>query len=518
MNLVGCASIERRVRTLENINALLARRSEKTRPGRRVTIILVRNRRPNFPWWSAAPIVVALAAAAAWWWWWGATTDATLVQRVPGTDRSPGEQPDTPPRAPLVGEWAAGEGVPAEPASGGGVWPQFRGPGRDGIAEGQAGLARTWPTGGPREVWRLEVGEGYAGAAVANGRVYLLDYDRDRQRDALRCLSPIDGREIWRYSYPVKVKRNHGMSRTVPAVADGFVVALGPKCQVMCLDAETGEERWLIDLAAEYGTEVPPWYAGQCPLIDEGRAILAPAGPEALLVARDCATGKEIWRTPNPRRWRMTHSSVMPMTLCGRKMYVYCGSGGVAGVDATTGERLWDTTQWQIGIATVPSPIAVGDDRIFLSGGYNAGSMMLKIEPAGDRYAARPLFGLEAAVFGAAQQTPIVWRGHIYGVRPDGQLTCLDLDGSVRWTSGADRRFGLGPFTMTDAGLLYVMDDHATLTLVDVAVGRYKELASSDLFRERAGHDAWGPMALADGRLYVRDLTRLVCLAVGAAE
>ena len=107
------------------------------------------------------------------------------------------------------------------------------------VADGRR-LARSWPMDGLRVLWELEAGEGHSGAAVRNGCVYMMDYDRDLHEDIIRCLSLDTGEEIWRYTYYVKVKRNHGMSRTVPAVNDEYVVALGPKCHVHCLDAMTG--------------------------------------------------------------------------------------------------------------------------------------------------------------------------------------------------------------------------------------------------------------------------------------
>ena len=55
-------------------------------------------------------------------------------------------------------------------------------------------LARTWPAEGPRVLWSVDVGEGYAGAAVLEGRVYLLDYDQDKQADVVRCLSSTTAR------------------------------------------------------------------------------------------------------------------------------------------------------------------------------------------------------------------------------------------------------------------------------------------------------------------------------------
>lgn len=304
------------------------------------------------------------------------------------------------------------------------------------------------------------------------------------------------------------------MSRTIPTVTDQVVVALGPKCHVTCLEPKTGEFRWAIDLVKDFGTRVPPWYAGQCPLVEGDRVILAPAGPDVLMMAVDAAKGDVVWQTPNPRGWHMTHSSVIPMEVAGVRMYVYCASGGVVGVAADNGAILWETTDWKISIATVPSPVIVGDGKIFLSGGYNAGSMMLQLKEEGGRFVAKPLFRLEPKVFGAAQQTPILYNGCLYGVRPNGELVCLDLNGKVVWASGPEHRFGLGPFLIA-GGLLYVMDDTGLLTMVEATPQGYKPLDQAQVL---SGHDAWGPMAILDGRLILRDLTRMVCLNVAAPK
>src|SRR5262249_23822677 len=195
----------------------------------------------------------------------------------------------------------------------------------------------------------------YAGATVLKGRVYVMDYDRLNRQDALRCLSLADGREIWRYAYPVGVKRNHGMSRTAPAVSDNVVVAIGPEGQVVCLDPDGGNFHWGLDLVRQYDATVPPWYAGQCVLIDKGAVILAPGGKDALLLAVDGFTGKELWKTRNPHGWKMTHSSVMPMELGGERMYVYCANNGVVGGAAKDGAILWETNEWKISSAAVAS-------------------------------------------------------------------------------------------------------------------------------------------------------------------
>lgn len=453
-----------------------------------------------------APVLVAIAAAAGLvFLWQSGGSGAEVLIRVPVTAPG-GSGADSGVSALEERTLTEGSGkASALP----GAWPCFRGAQRDGIARDETPLAGEW-TGTPRELWQIEVGEGYAGAAVLGGKVYLMDYDREGKADALRCLSLADGAEIWRFSYPLSVKRNHGMSRTVPAVTEKLVVALGPKCHVSCLDAETGEFKWGIDLVREYGTTVPPWYAGQCPLIDDGKVILAPAG-SSLLIAVDGETGEVVWKTPNPRSWKMTHVSVVPMEIAGQRQYVYCGHRGVAGVSADDGSLLWDTSDWKISIATVASPVPLPDDRLFLSGGYKAGSLMVKVSEAGGTWLAEPLFRLPPEEFGATQQTPIFHDGHLYGVRPNGELVCLGLDGKVLWASGSGTKFGLGPFLVAD-GKIYVMDDHGTLTMAVATPEAFRPLGSAQVLD---GHDSWGPMALAGGRLLVRDLTRMVCLEVG---
>lgn len=424
--------------------------------------------------------------------------------------------------APPAGRVAAPEHVDIEgfftagparssPAELPGAWPCFRGAQRDGVSTEPATLRRDLKDLPGRVLWSVKLGEGYAGPAVANGRVYLLDYDQQAQADTLRCLSLADGREIWRRGYYVKIKRNHGMSRTVPAVGDGFVVTIGPKCQVLCAAADTGKFLWGIDLVEQFGTIVPEWYTGQCPLIDDGKAIIAPAGT-AIMIAVDCRTGKVLWQAPNPDGWRMTHSSIMPMDFAGQRMYVYCASGGVVGISAKDGKTLWRTDAWTVNMANSPSPVIVGDGRIFLSGGYGSGSMMIRlVADAAGRIEVKQQFRLKPRVFGSEQQTPVLYRGHIYGLREDGQLVCLDLDGNVVWQSGRTNRFGRkgrGPYLAAD-GLLIILSGDGDLSLVEATAEGFRPLDRANILSQG---EAWGPMAIAGGRLLARDLLGMVCL------
>jgi outer membrane protein assembly factor BamB len=438
--------------------------------------------------------------------WLLAPVDLDVALRVPIPENHILKQADSSGADLNLGTLIAGSGKPSEDP---GSWPQFRGTGRDAIANGIP-VAPSWPEKGPRILWTLKVGEGHAGAAILNGCVYLLDYDEGKKEDVIRCISFENGEEIWRYSYSVKVKRNHGMSRTVPAVTDDFVVTLGPQCHVYCLNAKTGELVWKKDLVEEYGTRVPEWYAGQCPLIESGQVILAPGG-RCLMTAVDLATGEAAWETPNEQGWQMTHASILPIEFDGKRQYVWCASGGAVGVEAETGDLLWELPEWSIKIATVPSPLDLGEGRIFFSGGYNAGGMMVQLRAETGGIQPQILFRTDAKEFGSDQQTPVYHGGAIVGVIPGGKLACLSLEGEQVWVEET-YNFGLGPYMMVDEKLL-VLDDNekkpGELCLFEISTSGVEKLAGAAIVQ---GHDAWAPLAFAGGKLVMRDSTTLYCL------
>ena len=158
-------------------------------------------------------------------------------------------------------------------------------------------------------------------------------------------------------------------------------------------------------------------------------------------------------------------------------------------------------------------PVIVGEDRIFLSAGYgqyDCGCMMLRLTESDGKITAASEFMHPTSVFGSMQHTPIFYDGHIYGVGMDKQLVCLDLQGKVVWTSTSANTFGSGPYAIA-GGLLYVLNDSGVLTLVEASPSGYIQLARAKVLD---GIESWGPMAIASGRLIVRDLNRMVCLDI----
>jgi outer membrane protein assembly factor BamB len=421
----------------------------------------------------------------------------------------------------LSGVFRAFPGAPAPRPSA--DWPCFRGPRRDNIAPDDPALAVAWPTNGPPVLWTTAMGEGHAAAAVRAGRVYVLDYDEARGGDRLRCLDLATGDPVWERFYAIRHKRNHGISRTIPAVSDDGIVTVGPQCHVLCVAAADGAFRWGMDLVRQYDMkDAPLWYTGQCPLLDNGEVVLAP-GSKALMIGVEVASGRVKWETPNPDQWRMSHASIMTMTVDGLRQFVYPAAGGVAGVAADGPERgrlLWTTTAFAPSVVA-PSAVPLPDGRFFLTAGYGAGGAMLRVARSNGAWRADVLFRTDRRTFACEQQTPVLRDGLLYGVLPAdagdhrGEFVCLAPDGARRWTSGAENRFGLGPFLGVGPQRFLLLSDKGVLTFAQADAGGFRVLARADVMGGQ-GRDAWGPLALVDGRLLLRDLTRMWCLDLRA--
>jgi outer membrane protein assembly factor BamB len=441
-----------------------------------------------------------------------------VALQAPGADNRP---PETARRADdvRIGEFFMRYGDDLDLPATTGQWACFRGETFTNVVDAAEDVTpgeEDYPV-----VWSVETGEGHAAPVIHNGRVYFLDYDEALSSDMLRCFSLASGKELWRRWYRSPMKRNHGFSRTAPVVSDDYVITLGPQGHVMCCHPASGDMLWSLDMRQAFKTEVPFWYAGQCPRADDGTLVVAPAGEEVLMAGIDCRTGAVVWQTPNDVGFKMSHSSVAPMTLNGKRTYVYAGIGGVCGVSAEKEDRgtlLWSALQWRPSVIA-PSPLQLSAGAVFLVAGYGAGGALLEVGKSGSTWNAsireqyKPNEGLSSE-----QQTPVFYRGQIISVMPkDG--------GSLRdrlvmyspsnlhtplWSSAADERFGLGPYLVVN-NYLFAFKDDGELYVYGIRPGGMNLVKKQ---RIMDGVDAWGPMAYADGNLIVRDAHTVKCLRI----
>ena len=411
-------------------------------------------------------------------------------------------------------------------------WPQYLGPYRNSISD-QKGILRSWPQNGPEVLWTVDIGIGYGGPVVKDGKVYLLDRD-DKVGDNLRCFDLSSGKELWNFGYEAPGSVMFPGSRSVPIVDGNHVYSCGPYGDLYCIDINTHKPVWNKNVWKNFGgEEIPMWAISQCPLIYGDLLIVASQAPQAGVVAYEKLTGNLKWKTPaigpvgyvSPAIVKVDgEDHVVMISASDRRS----GSvGKVVGIDPRTGEVLWEYSKWNCDIP-VPSAVNAGENKVLIVGGYELGAAMIKVEKKADgSYGTTELFTTEE--FGDQTKPPVLHNGYFYAQygtnnRRDG-LVCMNMDGQIMWKTKRSPNFNKGSMILAD-GLILATDGEKTLYLIEPGPSAFKPIASAVLLKEggtsndpmasRVGGATqnWAPLALADGKLLIRDQSRLMCVKV----
>ena len=396
-------------------------------------------------------------------------------------------------------------------------WPQMGGPDRNNISS-ETDLPRQWPEGGPNVLWTVAVGAGYGSPSIRDGEVFFLDREGEA-RDILKCLSLETGNELWRFAYDAPGSVSHDGSRTAPTVDADCVYTVGMMGDFHCVNRKTHQAVWSKNLIADFGIELPGWGVVQAPSIYKDLVIVAPQAPDAFVVAYKRDSGELVWRTP--AFGLVGYSTPVITTLAGVDQAVMvsaCSKDGatkglVAGISLQDGSLLWTYDGWQCCIP-IPYPVTLPGDRLFITGGYKAGSAMIQVSREGEKFDVKELFKTDAC--GSQIHQPLFFNDYLYlnsnsNEREDGMM-CLSLDGQVRWKTRDARlplTFERGPLLLAD-GLIYNLDGkRGVLCLIEPAAEGYKELAQAEYLD---GKEIWAPMALSQGRLLIRSQREMKCL------
>ena len=393
-------------------------------------------------------------------------------------------------------------------------WPQYFGPTRNGVSS-QKDILRTWPEKGPEVLWTAEIGIGYGGPVVKDGKVYLLDRD-DKVGDKLRCFDLANGKELWSFSYDAPGSVMFPGSRSVPTVDGNKIYTVGPYGNLYCIDLNTHKPIWNKNVWTDFGGgEIPKWAITQCPLVYGDLLILASQAPQAGVVAYEKLTGKVKWTTPSlgpvgyvsPAIVKVGTENHLVMVTASAGRGASASGGKVIGIDPLTGKVLWEYTNWQCGIP-IPNVVEAGENKFLISGGYQAGSAMIKVDKKADgSYGVTELY--KNADFGTHTQPPILYKGYFYVMytnneRKDG-MVCMSLDGQIKWKTSRAPLFDKGGMILAD-GLFLATDGSTKLYLIEPDPTAFKPVASAELLKEGQN---WAPLALVNGKLLIRDQSRL---------
>jgi len=390
-------------------------------------------------------------------------------------------------------------------------WPQYLGPNRNAIST-ETGIKRSWPPEGPEVLWTFPLGEGFGGTAISKGKVYVLDRIGS-EKDILRCLDLDTGKEEWTFSYDAPGQVDHPGSRSVPTVDGQYVYTCGSFGHVHCIDMETHKPVWSKNIWTDFGVGgVPRWGISQNPLIYGDFVILASQTQKAGVVAYDKLRGSIEWASSalpgEPGYVTPTLVSIEEQ----HHLVMIPANGAVVGMDPQTGKVLWTYEGWQCKIP-VPNVTEIGGGQIFITGGYRAGSAMIKVTKEQDGFAVKEQFTTKD--FGTHVHPAILYKDYLYGhcstnETRDG-LVCMDLTGKVMWKTGRSPLFDKGGFILVDGLFLSVDGNKGFLYLHEPNPNGFKELAKAELLDPA---ENWAPLALTDGKLLIRDQKQMKCVVV----
>ena len=379
-------------------------------------------------------------------------------------------------------------------------WPQWRGPNRDGISR-ETRLLESWPSRGPREVWRIRnLGSGYGTVSMRDDRIFVLGV-RDGN-STLFSLARANGRLLWSRSLGESLGNDRGGGpRSSPTIDLNRVYALAENGELVSADFETGSAIWQRNILSDFGGQNPRWLMSESPLVDGDHVIVTPGGPDASIVALDKATGQTIW-TSKGLSDPAGYSSCIATDFNGIRMILAFTAKAAVGVRAADGLPLWRYEPVANRTANVATPVVQGD-KAFYTSAYRTGAALLRLLPDG------PGVKAEEVYFSSEMQNHhggvVLLDGYLYGFS-NSILSCLNLEtGEVAWR---DRSVGKGSLIYAN-GHLYLMGENNVVGLAKATPEGYQETGRFEI--EDQGWPSWAHPVVSGGRLYIRNQGTLTC-------
>ena len=369
------------------------------------------------------------------------------------------------------------------------LWPQWRGPNRDGISK-ETGLLKQWPTEGPALVWKATgAGRGYSSFSISDGKLFTMGLRGDRE--FVVAFDVATGQEAWATPHGSAFRNDRGDGpRGTPTVDGDRVYALGGNGDLSALEVKTGKVVWSKNVLKEFGGSNITWGISESPLVLGNKVLVNPGGPNASIVALSKADGSVIWKSQSDKAG---YSSGIPVEINGATQVVFFTSARAVGLDAKDGRLLWDYARPANNVANVATPI-VRANRVFISSDYGTGGGVVEIKP--DNKAEEIWFTKDMRNH---HSSSVLIGDYLYGFS-SAILTAVKFDtGEIAWR---DRSVGKGSLVYAD-GNLYCFSENGVVGLVEATPTGYKEKG-----RFRIPQDSlptWTHPVVAGGRLYLRD-------------
>lgn len=378
-------------------------------------------------------------------------------------------------------------------------WPSFRNSARDNKSL-DTGLVDNWPAGGPELLFTATgLGEGYSSVSIVGDLIYTMG-NVDGAEHVI-ALNRNDGSIAWKKRNGREYEDGTGNGpRGTPTYADGNLYSLGGNGDLSCLDAKTGDEQWRVNILKRYGGKNIVWGISESVLVDDGKVICTPGGTRASVVALDAGTGKVRWTCKIPGDPQAGYASPRVAEVGGVKQYVIFESQGMVGIRAKDGFGMWGRKKASNSTANCATPLVV-DDYVFCSSDYGTGAELVRLKSRSGKTTSDSVYFTRDMKNHHGGMVHV--NGHIYG-SDSSKLVCVNMkSGKPTW-----QQRGKGSVVFADGKILF-RNENGELVWFKANPQRYEELGR---FKQpdRSGRPAWSHPVIVDGRLYLRDMDKLL--------
>ena len=384
----------------------------------------------------------------------------------------------------------------------------WRGDGRRGEYP-ESGLLKVWPEGGPPVLWKATgIGAGYSSPIVIKGRVYFTGVREEggNNIETVSCLDASNGKILWQTGYGKPWTGQYPASRCTPTFSNGEIFVSSGSGDVAKLAADSGQLLWSFNAMQRFQGMFGGWGIAESLLVDERAVYFTPGGKQTTLVALDRRDGKTLWQSKSLGE-KTSYVSPTEIRHGGIRQIIAATTHYVFGVDPATGNIVWSSPFGKILDAgrkiqrydIIANSLVYRDGRLFLSNGYNQGSMMFQLNDD-----ASGVEVLWSNLDLCSQHHGFVWINNwIFGTsHTTRKWTCLNANTGKTLFSGKVPQLGLGQIITAD-GMLYIYDaDRGNMILAKPDPAGFSEVSRFPIRDGQQQH--WCHPVIANGALYLR--------------
>jgi len=393
-------------------------------------------------------------------------------------------------------------------ASAFGQWTQWGGTNQD-FKAASTGLSSQWSEGGPQQLWKRPLGEGYSAIVTDADRLYTM-YRTDNKETVI-ALNPTSGETLWEYKYDSAPAEGHVHDfgdgpRSTPLILGDRLYTIGVAGVMHCLSKTDGKVIWSHDLWEEFkGNKLNHGYSSS-PMAYKDMIITLVGGEDAAIVAFDKTDGHVLWKKHS---FKNSYSTPKIINLDGEDQVVTYMANEIIGLDPKNGDLKWRyaiENQWGQNICL---PIWNPENRMLFFSASEAGARGVKLTRNGDKTELEEIWSSKKIQF--YHVTSVAIGDYVYGstgMRAPSFFAAVNItDGKVAWR---ERGFAKATTVFAD-GKLIILDEDGQLGLA-TATPEKLTLHSKVPLLDKV---SWTVPTVVGKKMYVRDKKNILALDLG---